>query len=105
DELRGVRVFELDHPGTQARKIELLATSNTALPANVTLIGIDFAKQSFRELLPQHGFRRDAVARWLEKIGESFLFVLEPANASRFLAQRGLRVTSHVGPADLERLY
>ena len=160
DELAGVRVFELDHPGTQARKIELLATSNTALPSNVTLIGIDFAKQSFRQLLPQHGFRRDlktlflwegvsyylpvqavndvlafvggcgkgssivfdyalqsfvdgdtstyggdAVGRWLQKIGEPFLFGLEPANASRFLAQRGLRTTSHVGPADLERLY
>jgi methyltransferase (TIGR00027 family) len=160
DELRGVRVFELDHPGTQARKIELLATSNTSLPSNVTLIGIDFAKQSFRQLLPQHGFRRDAktlflwegvsyylpvqavndvlafvagcgkgstivfdyalqrfvdgdtstyggdaVARWLQKIGEPFLFGLEPANAARFLAQRGLRTTSHVGPADLERLY
>jgi methyltransferase (TIGR00027 family) len=160
DELRGVRVFELDHPGTQARKIELLATSNTVLPPNVTLIGIDFAKQSFAELLPQHGFRRDAktlflwegvsyylpvqavndvlafvagcgkgssivfdyalqsfvdgdtstyggeaVARWLQKIGEPFLFGLKPANAQRFLAQRGLRVTSHVGPADLERLY
>jgi methyltransferase (TIGR00027 family) len=160
DELRGVRVFELDHPGTQARKIELLATSDTVLPPNVTLIGIDFAKQSFRQLLPQHGFRRDlktlflwegvsyylpvqavndvlgfvagcgkgstivfdyalqsfvdgntstyggdAVARWLQKIGEPFLFGLEPANAARFLAQRGLRTTSHVGPADLERLY
>jgi methyltransferase (TIGR00027 family) len=160
DELRGVRVFELDHPGTQARKIELLATSNTSLPSNVTLIGIDFAKQSFRQLLPQHGFRRDAktlflwegvsyylpvqavndvlafvagcgkgstivfdyalqrfvdgdtstyggdaVARWLQKIGEPFLFGLEPANAARFLTQRGLRTTSHVGPADLERLY
>ena len=33
------------------------------------------------------------------------LFGLVPANASRFLAQRGLRTTSHVGPADLERLY
>ena len=48
-----MRVFELDHPGTQARKIELLATSNTELPPNVRLIGIDFAKQSFREMLAQ----------------------------------------------------
>jgi methyltransferase (TIGR00027 family) len=160
DKLRGVRVFELDHPGTQARKIELLAASNTTLPDNVTLIGIDFAKQSFTERLAQHGFRRDAktlflwegvsyylplpavdqvlsfvagcaagssimfdyalqsfvdgdtstyggeaIARWLHKIGEPFMFGLEPGNAARFLAQRNLRTTSHVGPADLERLY
>lgn len=160
DELAGVRVLELDHPGTQARKIALLAASNTALPENVSLIGIDFAKQSFRRVLARNGFDRtaktvflwegvsyylplkavddvlsfvaacapgstivfdyalqsfvdgdtstfggEAVARWLRKIGEPFLFGLEPTNAQRFLSKRGLRITTHVGPADLERLY
>jgi methyltransferase (TIGR00027 family) len=160
NELRGVRVFELDHPGTQARKIELLATSNTELPPNVRLIGIDFAKQSFGEMLAQYGFSREAktlflwegvsyylpaqavdevlgyvagcgkgsaivfdyalqsfvdgdtgtyggeqIARWLKKIGEPFLFGLNPSDAPRFLAKRGLRVVSHVGPSDLERMY
>ena len=42
DELRGVNVFEVDHPGTQARKTTHAASSSTALPGNVTLIGIDF---------------------------------------------------------------
>lgn len=158
--LAGARVFELDHPGTQARKKRLLAVSGTAVPANVTLIGIDFAKQSFRDLLAARGFRRDLktvflwegvsyylplaavdevlefvagcapgsrivfdyalqsfvdgdvstyggveIARWLEKIGEPFIFGLNPAEASDFLAKRGLRVASHVGPQDIERLY
>jgi methyltransferase (TIGR00027 family) len=158
--LAGVRVFELDHPGTQARKKRLLASRGTGVPANVTLIGIDFAKQSFRQVLPQHGFRPDAktlflwegvsyylpeqavddvlsfvagcapgsrivfdyalqsfvdgdvttyggkeIAGWLKKIGEPFLFGLNPAEAPSFLAKRGLRVASHVGPRDLERLY
>lgn len=160
DQLRGVRVFELDHPGTQARKLRMLKDANTEIPENVTFVGIDFARQSFRNVLPRHGFRADAktlflwegvsyylrveavkdvlgfvaacppgssivfdyalqsfvdgdtstyggaaVARWLKKIGEPFLFGLQPAAAERFLAKCGLRVGSHVGPADLERLY
>ncbi len=160
NELRGVQVFELDHPGTQARKKQLLKSSNASVPSNVTLIGIDFAKQSFCKLLPEHGFRHDVktlflwegvsyylplqavdevlkfvagcapgssvvfdyalqsfvdgdtgtyggeqIARWLKKIGEPFLFGLNPASAQRFLAKRGLRVVSHVGPSDLERMY
>jgi methyltransferase (TIGR00027 family) len=158
--LRNVRLFELDHPGTQARKTALLAANGCELPQNVTLVGIDFAKQSFRELLRENGFDRGAktlflwegvsyylppaavdevltfvstcgkgsaivfdyalqsfvdgdtrtyggaqIARWLKKIGEPFLFGLEPGNAVRYLAARGLRVTSHLAPADLERLY
>lgn len=160
NELRGVKVLELDHPGTQARKKQLLKSSNASVPSNLTLIGIDFAKQSFCKLLPEHGFRHDLktlflwegvsyylpleavddvlkfvaacapgssvvfdyalqsfvdgdtgtyggeqIARWLKKIGEPFLFGLNPANAQRFLAKRGLRVVSHVGPSDLERMY
>ena len=160
DQLAGVRVFELDHPGTQARKLNLLLASNAEIPTNVTYVGIDFAKQSFRKLLPRHGFRSDVktlflwegvsyylplqavddvlkfvagcapgssvvfdyalesfvngdtgtyggeqIARWLKKIGEPFLFGLNPAHAQRFLANRGLRVASHVGPSDLERMY
>jgi methyltransferase (TIGR00027 family) len=160
DQLRGVKVFELDHPGTQARKKQLLVARNAELPENLTLIGIDFAKQSFRKLLPEHDFRHDAktlflwegvsyylpleavddvlkfvadcapgssivfdyalqsfvdgdtrtyggeqIARWLKKIGEPFLFGLYPGDAQRFLAKRGLRVISHVGPSDLERMY
>ena len=160
DQLAGVRVFELDHPGTQARKLNLLLAGNAEIPTNVTYVGIDFAKQSFRKLLPRHGFRSDVktlflwegvsyylplqavddvlksvagcapgssvvfdyalesfvngdtgtyggeqIARWLKKIGEPFLFGLNPAHAQRFLANRGLRVASHVGPSDLERMY
>lgn len=160
EELTGVRVFELDHPGTQGRKLEALAAGKLRAPGNVTFIGIDFAKQSFRDLLPAHGFSRSAktlflwegvsyylpqqavddmlgfvagcapgsaivfdyalqsfvdgdtstyggaeIARWLQSIGEPFLFGMHPAEAQGYLAGRGLRVTSHVGPADLEQLY
>jgi len=158
--LQGARVFELDHPGTQARKVKMLAETNTQFPSNVTLIDIDFSRQSFAKALFRHGFDRRQktlflwegvsyylpeaavtavldfvasaargsavvfdyavarfvaghtdtyggrqVARWLKKIGEPFLFGLAPSEAPAFLARHGLRAASHVGPADLERLY
>jgi methyltransferase (TIGR00027 family) len=160
DKLAGVRVFELDHPGTQGRKTRLLQQSDQRLPDNVTLIGIDFARQSFRTALAEHGFRTDVktlflwegvsyylpeaavsevlgfvgtcaagssivfdyalarfvdgdtstyggrqVARWLQRIGEPFLFGLDPAEAPGFLTRHRMHVASHLGPADLERLY
>jgi methyltransferase (TIGR00027 family) len=159
-ELAGIQVFELDHPGTQARKIELLNKAADPLPRNLKLIAIDFARQSFADVLAANGFRADRktlflwegvsyylpeaaisdvltfvsrcargssiifdyatatfvagdtgthggrqVARWLKKIGEPFLFGLDPAKSAAFLAHCGLQVLSHLGPADLERLY
>ena len=65
DQLAGVRVFELDHPGTQARKLQLLMHGNAEIPTNVTYVGIDFAKQSFRKLLPRYGFRNDVKTLFL----------------------------------------
>ncbi len=65
DKLQGVRVFELDHPGTQGRKLRLLKQSAKRLPDNVTLIGIDFARQSFKTALAEHGFRTDVKTLFL----------------------------------------
>lgn len=159
-ELAGSRVFELDHPGTQARKKDLLARQGKTLPDNTTLIGIDFARQSLADALSAAGFAFDKpavflwegvsyylparaveavlafvaqcapgssivfdyaiasfvdgdtstyggkeTARWLKRIGEPFLFGLEPVRAPDYLLRLGLRPVSHLNPADLERLY
>jgi methyltransferase (TIGR00027 family) len=40
-----LRVFEVDHPATQAWKRELLQTSNLAAPANLTYVPVDFERQ------------------------------------------------------------
>jgi methyltransferase (TIGR00027 family) len=66
DALRAVKVFEIDHPGTQARKLCMLARSKESIPANVTYIPVDFNRQSLREALFDHGFsaRRKTLFMW-----------------------------------------
>jgi methyltransferase (TIGR00027 family) len=45
------------------------------------------------------------VARWLARIKEPFLFGLDPHETPAFLAERGLRLVSDLGPEELERAY
>jgi hypothetical protein len=45
------------------------------------------------------------MARWLKRIGEPFLFGLDPLVAPAYLARYNLHAVSHLGPADLGRLY
>ena len=45
------------------------------------------------------------VARWLKRIGEPFLFGLDPSEVPQFLSQHGLRAVSDLGPADIEARY
>jgi methyltransferase (TIGR00027 family) len=52
------RVFEVDHPATQARKKEVLARGLGALPARVSLVPIDFTTHSLDALMPGAGYRR-----------------------------------------------
>jgi len=159
DDLAGITVFEVDHPGTQARKRSILERRGKA-PANLRYVPLDFTAGSLDKSLSHAGFvpgRRtmflwegvsyylppsavtgvlDFVARcapgssilfdyaiksfvdgdtstfggtqvaaWLKKIGEPFLFGLDPGQAAPFLASQGLRLVSDVGPADLERMY
>jgi methyltransferase (TIGR00027 family) len=160
DALAGVAVFEVDHPGTQARKQRILQASLGKLPANIHYAPVDFTRDSLEAALARNGFERNRralflwegvsyylperavqgvldfvagcapgssimfdyairsfvdgdtstyggkqVAAWLEKIGEPFLFGLDPAETSAFLAARKLRVLSDLGPEDLEKRY
>jgi methyltransferase (TIGR00027 family) len=159
-ELQGIAVFEIDHPGTQARKKAMLAKAAMTAPANLTYIAVDFNREALPAALGRHAFSRDrktlflwegvsyylhraavesvldfvgscaagssvvfdyalqtfvdgdtsthggeAVARWLRKIGEPFLFGLDPVEAPAFLARRNLAVVSDLGPDELERAY
>jgi methyltransferase (TIGR00027 family) len=64
---RGVRVFEVDHPATQAWKRERLAEAGLALPSSSTFAPVDFERQSLAEGLTTAGFERDRPAffQWL----------------------------------------
>jgi methyltransferase (TIGR00027 family) len=160
DSLRGVCIFEIDHPATQARKQRMLLRARKQRPPNLRYLPVDFNKKPLRQALVEHGFamhRRTLflwegvsyylpqqvvedvldvvagcapessiafdyatrrfidgdtstyggkqVARWLKRIGEPFLFGLDPGQAEAFLSRRMLRLVSDLGREDLEGLY
>jgi methyltransferase (TIGR00027 family) len=50
------RVFEIDHPATQAVKLKRLKKVIDPIPANVTFIPLDFNTQTLSERLPASGY-------------------------------------------------
>lgn len=62
-----LRVFEVDHPATQAWKLQRLAAGGIAIPPSVTFAPVDFEQQSLSDGLAHANFRRDAVTffSWL----------------------------------------
>jgi methyltransferase (TIGR00027 family) len=63
----GVRVFEVDHPSTQAWKRERLEQAGIALPASLTFAPVDFERQHLADGLGDAGFDRNSPAffQWL----------------------------------------
>jgi methyltransferase (TIGR00027 family) len=51
-----LRVFEVDHPATQAWKRERLAAMAIEQPAWLTFVGVDFERESFVDRLVESGF-------------------------------------------------
>ena len=62
-----VRVFEVDHPATQAWKREALAAAGIAIPSSLTFAPVDFERQTLAEGLALAGFdaRAPAMFSWL----------------------------------------
>jgi methyltransferase (TIGR00027 family) len=63
----GLRVFEVDHPATQAWKREQLRAAGIAIPAALTFVPVDFEHQTLADGLGQCGFDLSAAAffSWL----------------------------------------
>jgi methyltransferase (TIGR00027 family) len=63
----GLRVFEVDHPSTQAWKLKRLAEAGLAVPASLTFAAVDFESQGLRPGLLAAGFEPDRPAffTWL----------------------------------------
>lgn len=63
----GVRIFEVDHPATQAWKRELIAYSGLPEPAATTYVPVDFERESLADCLAAAGFRtgEPAFFSWL----------------------------------------
>ncbi|HKW92086.1 MAG TPA: SAM-dependent methyltransferase [Methylomirabilota bacterium] len=54
------RVFEVDHPATQARKREVVARRLGAVPPHITWVPIDFTTQTLDAVMRDAGHRMDA---------------------------------------------
>jgi methyltransferase (TIGR00027 family) len=63
----GLRVFEVDHPATQAWKREQLHAAHISAPPSLTFVPIDFEQQTLEAGLAQSGFDVNATAffSWL----------------------------------------
>jgi len=63
----GLRVFEVDHPGTQLWKQQLLAEAGIAVPASLTFMPADLERDDLGSALRQAGFRADqpACVSWM----------------------------------------
>ena len=57
-----LRVFEVDHPGTQRWKQQLLADAGIGVPASLTFVPADFERDDLGDVLRQAGFRADRAA-------------------------------------------
>jgi methyltransferase (TIGR00027 family) len=62
-----LRVFEVDHPATQAWKRQLLADAGIALPGSLTFVPVDFERQTLADALPAAGLdtTRPSFFSWL----------------------------------------
>ena len=60
-----VRVFEVDHPDTQAMKRRRLADAGVAVPDGVTYVAIDFATDALGPTLRTAGLDAPAFFAWL----------------------------------------
>jgi methyltransferase (TIGR00027 family) len=59
---RQIRIFELDHPATQALKRQRLAEAQIALPPWLVLVPIDFERDDLGENLVAAGFQQNSPA-------------------------------------------
>ncbi|HZZ18871.1 MAG TPA: SAM-dependent methyltransferase [Opitutaceae bacterium] len=62
-----LRIFEIDHPATQAWKREQLAKASIPVPANLTFAPVDFERETIEQGLAAAGFdpQRPAFFTWL----------------------------------------
>jgi methyltransferase (TIGR00027 family) len=60
-------IYEVDHPATQALKLQRLAEAQIALPSSLTFVPVDFEQENFGEKLTAAGFQPTAPAffTWL----------------------------------------
>jgi methyltransferase (TIGR00027 family) len=93
DSAHPVRVWEVDHPGTQAWKRDLLSAAMIPIPANLTFVPVDFEHDTLPERLEGAGFdpSAGAILSWLGVVP----YLTQPA--IRTTLEYVARVTSVAG--------
>ena len=82
-----LRVFEVDHPATQAWKLEHLHTAGIAIPASLKFVPVDFEQQTLADGLEQGGFDSGSPA-FFSWLGVTPYLTRESCMATlRFIAQ------------------
>jgi methyltransferase (TIGR00027 family) len=82
-----LRVFEVDHPATQAWKIEQLQTAGIPVPPSLRFVPVDFERQTLADGLEQGGFDANSPA-FFSWLGVTPYLTRESCMATlRFIAQ------------------
>lgn len=88
---QGVRIFEVDHPATQAVKLEKLKAVFGKAPAHVTYVGIDFNSETLADRLAECGYDEGRKSLF---IWQGVTQYLAPASVDETLAF----IRHHSGP-------
>jgi methyltransferase (TIGR00027 family) len=100
---RRLRVYEVDHPTTQAWKRAQLREHGIALPRSLTFVSVDFEKQSLAGRLQRSGVRRNAPV-FISWLGVTMYLTREAViQTLRFVAQscaRGSEIVFDFGVPD-----
>lgn len=70
------KVFEVDHPLTQADKLERISRAGWNIPENLKFVPVDFANDSLSERLTESGFDR-TVKSFFSWLGVTYYLSLE----------------------------
>lgn len=82
NELRGCRIFEVDHPATQAEKVK--GMNRIGKPGNLVFVAVDFEKDDFVEKLKGAGFD-PALRTFIVWVGVSYY--LRPQTVEQSLSR------------------
>jgi methyltransferase (TIGR00027 family) len=87
EELKKIRVFEVDHPASQASKTEKVRRVLDQLPAHVTYVPIDFNTQTLEKCLPENGYDESLKTMFIWQGVTQYLTPMAVDSTLAFIAQ------------------
>ena len=87
DGVERTQVYEVDHPPTQALKLERLRQRGRAIPSNVTFVPVDFETDDLETTLTEAGFRLDLKTFFIWEGVTQYITAEAVNNTLRFVAK------------------